>query len=611
LVEDCFCYVDCYESFLRFARQSGALKDVNRAKELPHGRKLLRRLSEIPDAVASLGSPDALFSRYINKCFVEINANLPENPKAATLEDVKGVLDAMVAKCEYESPLVHDVFHPSGLAVMHRLLARFAEETIGVLVQAFLEKAAIPEGLLDENVSLVRAAKIANSRIHAVFAKDRPEAEVQKEKYRILLLNYRGTYELVHGYLNTLADLHRLCGGWVRAVAPHAGGTTDWLSQAVDEHFAHARARCHDWEVLALKMYSFYHIATAPVDEEATPFASYSTLVYLTNATEAAMDRLAQLSPPLSAARSIAFLALLLLQYACLYIKACVQAAASHLKDALKRLPGPIVALQPEAPGDDLVPLSIALVREKPHSACLRVVAWAHQSVVKLDRYEMTKVEPLLQRLGSGDVLGHREGKKSLLGDVEREVAAALRLACLLMGQTALQILLTHQQKHDFKISDKHPDAPDGGCSTACRMFEAELLANIEEVNAHLDGANRVAFAEALAAILFEGLCAHFRSFTVNDAGALTLRADVSVYATGMERLQIPSVTELFKSLRYLSDLIIVSKAYLCEFVDTNPPPPPFTAAHLIDYLKTRTDITVADIQMLSKRWDLKAAPIH
>eukprot|EP00667_Euglena_gracilis_P002142 EG_transcript_2143 len=616
LAEDCFCFVDCYESFLRFLQQpspaapSKSTLPTADAKQLPHGRWLLARIRDIPDAVASLGNPDALVSRYINKCFMEINAGLPPSPEETTLQDVKNTLDFMAQKCEYESLLVDDVFHPSGFVVMHRLLARFAEETVPLLVQTVLERAMPPLGLLDENVSIVKAAKMAAARIQEVFEKDRLEAEVPKEKQRILLLNYRETDDLVVAFLNTFAELHQRCRDFVAAVGPHARGDVEWLQQAVEAPFAPWRRRYHDWEVLHLKMYSFYHIATAQADEDVTPYASYSTLVYLTNAVEAAMEREMHLAPPLQAARNISFLALLLMQYACMYIKVCVQASISHLKDALKRPPGTPAPPGPESPLEPQ-PLSCTLVREKPHVACLYVVAWANQSVVKLERHGRQRVEPLLRRLEAEDLGNHRLGKAGLLSDVEHEISEALKLACLLMAQTALQILVTKQDKHDFKAGGKH-STDIGGCSLACRLFEAELASSIDEIDAHLDGSNRVAFAEGLAAILFEGLCAHFRAFTVNDAGALTLRADVSVYVTTIERFRLDSVAELFRSLRYISDLLIVSKAFLVEYVETNPPPAPFSLSHMFDYLKLRTDLNSADLQALAKRWDIpKAALAH
>eukprot|EP00668_Euglena_longa_P012594 GGOE01015056.1.p1 GENE.GGOE01015056.1~~GGOE01015056.1.p1 ORF type:complete len:924 (-),score=327.58 GGOE01015056.1:130-2850(-) len=612
LVEDCFCFVDCYESFVRFLQQPSsaakpaALHPAVDAKQLPHGRWLLTRIKDIPDAVASLGNPDALVSRYINKCFMEINAGLPLSPEEIMLQTAKSTLDSMAEKCQYESLLVHDVFHPSGFVVMHKLLGRFAEETVPMLVQTVLERAMPPIGLLDENVSIVKAAKMASARIHEVFEKDRPEAEVPKEKQRILLLNYRETYDLVLAFLNTFAELHKLCRGFVQSVAQHAAGDVEWLQQAVEAPFAPWRRRYHDWEVLYLKMYSFYHIATAQADEDVTPYASYSTLVYLTNAVEAAMEREMHLAHPLQAARNISFLALLLMQYACMYIKVCVQASISHLREALKRPLGAPAPAGSESPLDPQ-PLSCTLVREKPHVACLYVVAWANQSVVKLERHGRQRVEPLLRRLEAEDLGNHRLGKVGLLGDVEHEISEALKLACLLMAQAALQILVTRQDKHDFKASGKHSN-DIGGCSLACRLFEAELAGSIDEINAHLDGCNRVAFAEGFAAILFEGLCAHFRSFTVNDAGALTLRADISVYVSCIERFHIDSIAELFRSLRYISDLLIVSKTFLVEYVDTNPPPAPFTLNHMLDYLKLRTDLSSADVQALAKRWDIPKA---
>lgn len=74
------------------------------------GRQRAGRLEQDQDQVgASL--------RYINKCFMEINAGLPPSPEETTLQDVKNTLDFMAQKCEYESLLVDDVFHPSGVPV--------------------------------------------------------------------------------------------------------------------------------------------------------------------------------------------------------------------------------------------------------------------------------------------------------------------------------------------------------------------------------------------------------------------------------------------------------------------------------------------------------------
>lgn len=564
-----------------------------------HGQWLLKKLENIPDSVSALGNPDALLSRYINKCFMEINAQLPDNMDDITAKDVKNSLNFMAAKCMSEKDLVLSVFQFHGLALMHRMLARYAEETVSQLVEGVLTRYVPPSGLLSVTADVSTAAKMAASAIGTTYSKDHQQAEKEKEKQRLTLVTYANSIACIEEFLPMFHDLYMTCKSFVAQVSPYAGGGQQWLHQAVDSHFQSWRSTYMQWEILHLRMYSFHRIANSHADEDLSPYASYSTLVYLTKAAEAALDRCAVLSLPAQAASNLSTISLILIEYTCVYIKVCIEASLNHMKEGLKRPTshyGPVDLMKSDV---DIGARNTQLASETPHVGCLYVVSWANQSMVKLERHTKQKLEPMLKHLGvvdAGPLLGR---KHTLQQAVEVQISEALNLSCKMMAHHCLAVLQASQHRNDFNYNDKKGATPgEFGCSLACRRVESQIEAYVMEINGNLDGKNRVLFIQAFGGMLFDGICAHFRSYQINDVGSLVLRADISRYMQCMDVADVASVRTLFRSLKYLSDLFIVTKSYLSQFLAEGPEPP-FTRAHVIDFLKQRADLSGWDVQQL------------
>ena len=598
LIEDCFCYIDCYESFLGFLHRhsgsppavpgstgAGAGCDTNggpvprsprtalgrgsssTAASTAHGQRLLERIRSIPDAVGLLGNVDALMSRYINMKTMELNTYLPTGTET-TVQDVTRALDSMATKFEYESLLTKDVFHPTGFVMMHRLLSRFCAETLTQLIEGVLSREAPPVSMLTTSLRMEDAAEMAAANIGMVYSKDKHGRADKEEKQRLTLLTYNESCSHILQYLQCLCGLYRICQQFAQRVAAYVGGSPEWLVQQVDANFAAWRADHVQWEMHHLKMHCFYHVATAKADEDVSPYASYSTLVYLTTAASDAMDRCMLLSPPLQVAQQLNNVSLLLLEYSCTYIQVCVQACISNLQDAFRHkshvaarvldvdgTKACISTLQESlrhrahadgaAVNGTMERLNASLAKDKPHIGCLYVVAWASQSIVKLDQHAKQKAEPLLKSLGATETMALSKAKDSLLQSAERKIAVALNLSCRLMVHNCLATLSAQQSKQDFKHVARKGEAPGGaGCSLAARHFEADVMECVAEINQHLEGPNHLLFAEAFAGMLFDGLCAHFRSYPVNGDGALVLRADISRYTECVEALQVSDVLE-------------------------------------------------------------------
>jgi hypothetical protein len=121
-------------------------------------------------------------------------------------------------------------------------------------------------------------------------------------------------------------------------------------------------------------------------------------------------------------------------------------------------------------------------------------------------------------------------------------------------------VLQTEQKKNDFK-SDEITNQVTPACAKIIKEFEAQ----INKINACLDGKNVNSVLQELGIKFHRTIYDHIFRYEYNETGGMTLIRDISEYRLFAKNFHSLMVDKLFIVLYSLSNLLIVEPQNLPE----------------------------------------------
>eukprot|EP01012_Entosiphon_sulcatum_P046563 TRINITY_DN6263_c0_g1_i2.p1 TRINITY_DN6263_c0_g1~~TRINITY_DN6263_c0_g1_i2.p1 ORF type:complete len:691 (+),score=133.15 TRINITY_DN6263_c0_g1_i2:24-2096(+) len=379
LRQDFDCHLDCYDMVVQHLNRYGGEADlpVPLLKSSAQARKHLDLLRQTSSHLFAISSGSTHADDFLDRQFHQCVQSLPQQ-QAVTVNDLKGMLASFLDAAKATAAVAEAVF-PDSTTLMRRLLLRFVEEVLEGLIDTVLRNTVPVSGLRGLVTPPIQAAVQAAAQV----AMGQVKKGTAFDKELLVLQTYQQAVEQIRTHLAGLRTAKEACDRLVAEFPGSGGGADDVARQRVAAAIHPFLDAYMDWEVQLLRLSTYHTIATSR-PEPTVRYACHTAPLLLLQALEAAAQRSAALTPTANLSYNLHKLCLQMTEHFTQYLEAALDMATKAIKHAFEKL------------NSNSNPSNMAGLEGQPHVAILRVVSWAHQTVLKLERHYTFHISPLI-----------------------------------------------------------------------------------------------------------------------------------------------------------------------------------------------------------------------